>query len=47
MWWIGSYPQNLAWMHAGISEKPEFFLWTMDGRMHRCLHHDSSSADTV
>ena len=29
MWWGGSYPQNLVWVHAAVSEKPEF---TDDGR---------------
>ncbi len=36
---IGSFPQNLAWILAAVSEKPEL----MDGR----LRHDSSSADRV
>ena len=22
--WRGSYPQNLAWIHAGVSKKPQF-----------------------
>ncbi len=45
----GSYPQNLAWIHAAVSEKPEFTYdgrtdgRTNDGR----LRHDSSSADKV
>ncbi len=30
IWWRGSYPQNLAWIHAAVSEKPEF---TDDGRI--------------
>ncbi len=29
IWRIGSYPQNLVWIHAAVSEKPEF---TDDGR---------------
>ncbi len=41
MWRIGSFPQNLAWIHAAIFEKPE--LQTDDGRP----HHDSSSAVKV
>ncbi len=24
IWWIGSFPQNLSWIHAVVSEKPEF-----------------------
>ncbi len=36
----GSYPQNLAWIYAAVSDKLEF---TDDGR----LRHDSSSADKV
>ncbi len=24
IWWRASYPQNLAWIHAAVSEKPEF-----------------------
>ncbi len=25
MWWmIGSFPQNLAWIHVAVSEKLEF-----------------------
>ncbi len=49
IWWRGSYPQNLAWIHAAVSEKPEFTDGrrtdgrTDDGR----LRHDSSSADKV
>ncbi len=37
-WRIGSFPQNLAWIHAPVSGKPEL---KDDGR----LPHDSSSAD--
>ena len=45
MWWIWSCPQNLAWIDAGGSEKPEF---ADDGRMDdERLRHDSSSADKV
>ncbi len=29
--WIGSFPQNLAWIHAAVSEKPEL---TDDGQTH-------------
>ncbi len=46
IWLRGSYPQNLAWIHAAVSEKPEFTEdgWTTNnGR----LRHDSSSADKV
>ncbi len=40
IWWIGWFPQNLAWIHAAVSEKPELMNnW--------CLHHDSSSADSM
>ncbi len=39
IWRISSFPQNLAWIHAKVSEKPEL----TDG----CLRHDSSSADKV
>ncbi len=28
IWWIGSFPYNLAWIHAAVSEKLEF----TDGR---------------
>ncbi len=40
-----SYPQNLGWIHAAVSENPEFTDagWTDAGR----LRHDSSSADKV
>ncbi len=40
IWWIGSCPQNLVWIHAAVSKKPDF---TDDGR----LRHDSSSANKV
>ncbi len=40
IWWLGSCPQNLVWIHAAVYEKPEF---KDDGRM----RHDSSSADKV
>ena len=39
-WRTGSFSQNLAWIQAAVSEKPES---TGDGR----LRHDSSSADKV
>ena len=43
-WWIGSCPQNFAWTHAALSEKPEFTHGqTDDGR----LRHDCSSAGNV
>ena len=29
IWWRVSYPQKLAWIHATVSDKPEF---TDDGR---------------
>ncbi len=45
IWWRGSYPQNLAWIHQAVSEKREF---TDDERTDdRRLRHDSSSADKV
>ncbi len=45
IWWRGSYPQHLAWIHAAVSEKLEF---TDDGRTDDGrLRHDSSSADKV
>ncbi len=28
IWRIGSFPQNLAWIHAAVSEKPQL----TDGR---------------
>ena len=28
IWWIGSFPQNLAWIRAAVSEKPKL----TDGR---------------
>ncbi len=42
---IGSFPQNLGWIHAALSEKPELTdgRRTDDGR----LRHDSSSANRV
>ncbi len=46
IWWIGSCPQNLVCIHAGVSKKPEFTdegRTTDDGH----LHHDSNSADKV
>ena len=45
VWRIGSFPQNLAWIHVAFSEKPEFMdgRRTDDGR----LRHDSSSPDRV
>ena len=44
IYWMGSFPQNLAWFHAAVFEKPELTDgWTDDGR----LRHDSSSADKV
>ena len=41
--WKGSYPQNLAWIHAAVSDKLEFTDEWTDGR----LCHNSSSADKV
>ena len=35
IWWIRSFAQNLTWIHAAVSEKPELNRWTDDG----CLHH--------
>ena len=32
IWWRGSYSQNLAWIHAAVSEKLEFTDGRMDGR---------------
>ncbi len=38
IWRIGSFPPNLAWIHAAVSEKSELMDgWTMD----------SSSADKI
>ncbi len=31
VWWIGSCPQNVAWIHAAVSEKPEFTDAGKDG----------------
>ncbi len=30
IWWRESYPENLAWIHAAVSEKAKF---TDDGRL--------------
>ncbi len=45
IWWRGRYPQNLAFIHAAVSEKLEYTDngQTDDGG----LRHDSSSADKV
>ena len=46
IWQIGSFfSQNLAWVYAAVSEKPDLTdgRTTDDGR----LCHDSSSADKV
>ena len=43
IWWVGSFPQNLAWINGAVSDKPELTDgWTMAGR-----RNDSSSADKV
>ena len=40
------HPQNLAWIHAAVSEKLEFTDGPTDGRTDDGrLRHDSSSAD--
>ena len=44
IWWRGIYPQNLAWVHAAVSEEPQFAgRLTDDGR----LRHHRSSAGKV
>ncbi len=51
MWWVGSFPQNVVWIHEAVSANlslPMTDGWTDRGRMDDGRpRQDSGSADRV